>query len=92
MKNDVNPSIDPYEQIKLWVSGKSVHDFQGICCPDYSCCYPEFKADADVRERFMRAIDTEDSGTVSMMVENFNLRKAISEGVNLHYMFKRTFH
>jgi len=92
MKNDVNPGVDPYDQIELWVSGKSVHDSKGICCPDYSCCYPEFKADADVRERFMRAINTADFGTVNLMVENFNIRKAISEGVNLMYMFERTIH
>lgn len=43
------------EQIKLWVEGESVHiegENGGMCCPDFSCCQPEFLAPKEERELF----------------------------------------
>lgn len=45
------------EQLDLWVAGESVHGDQ--CCPDFSCCKPELRADADVRRAFAAASESE---------------------------------
>ncbi len=41
------------EQIRLWVSGNSVHnDERDECCPDFSCCEPKLQASSSERLAF----------------------------------------
>lgn len=45
------------EQLRLWVSGESVHKNLPEmntyeCCPDFSCCKPELQAPVEVRQAF----------------------------------------
>ena len=42
--------MDADEQVRKWVAGESVHADQ--CCPDFSCCRPEFQAPQEERDRF----------------------------------------
>lgn len=48
------------KQVKLWVEGKSIHkgnkdDKGSKCCPDFSCCRPEFQASREEREKYAAA-------------------------------------
>ena len=48
--------ISSDEQLRRWVGGESVHnDQRDECCPDFSCCVPELKADAETRKAFADA-------------------------------------
>jgi len=43
-------------QIDQWVKGKSIHnDIENECCPDFSCCKPEFLASEEMRKTFQAA-------------------------------------
>lgn len=48
------------EQLKLWLSGKPVHNKdRDECCPDLSCCQPELLACLEEREHFVAADSNE---------------------------------
>lgn len=48
------------EQLKQWVAGNSIHNVvDDECCPDFSCCRPEFRAPDDVRQRYLAATSKE---------------------------------
>jgi hypothetical protein len=58
---DVRKVATRDEQLKLWVEGESVHlalkDVPDdpdayCCCPDFSCCQPQLRADLAVRQAF----------------------------------------
>jgi len=60
------------EQLELWVNGKSVHnDEKDACCPDFSCCHPELKADKATRIKFAKAYRRCDRKTVDTMLVAF---------------------
>jgi hypothetical protein len=41
------------EQLDLWVEGKSLcPNDNGECCPDFSCCNPNFLAPLEIRKMF----------------------------------------
>ena len=45
-----------FEQLSLWVAGYSVHDDEcGMCCEDFSCCWPQLQVDQATRWRFVGA-------------------------------------
>jgi len=45
-----------FEQLSLWVAGHSVHDDErGMCCPDFSCCWPQLQVDQATRWKFVGA-------------------------------------
>lgn len=53
-------TMTPEEQLRLWVEGESVHDYDTPqCCPDFSCCKPELKVEKTVREAFVAANERE---------------------------------
>lgn len=46
------------EQLSQWIEGKpACPNDGGECCPDFSCCEPEFLTPKDEREAFNRADD-----------------------------------
>lgn len=48
--------VAPYtvdEQLARWVAGESVHNDQGDCCPDFSCCRPSLAWPIDQRRAFV---------------------------------------
>lgn len=54
--------MTPEEQLDLWVSGKSVHNYDryppdGECCPDFSCCDKNANTPIELRKRFKAADD-----------------------------------
>ena len=77
--------MNKYEQLGLWVEGKSVHRgsrTEGECCPDFSCCRPELLAPKDVREVFAAAYKLENEPVVMRMLMAF-LGEALS-GYKVH--------
>jgi len=45
-----------FEQLSLWVAGHSVHDDErGMCCEDFSCCWPQLQVDQATRWKFVGA-------------------------------------
>ena len=45
-----------FEQLSLWVAGHSVHDDErGLCCEDFSCCWPQLQVDQATRWKFVGA-------------------------------------
>ena len=45
-----------FEQLSLWVAGQSVHDDErGMCCEDFSCCWPQLQVDQATRWKFVGA-------------------------------------
>lgn len=49
------PSAEVEDQMLKWVDGESVHigtKTEGQCCPDFSCCKPEFLWPKERREFF----------------------------------------
>ncbi|MDJ0953379.1 MAG: hypothetical protein QNJ81_06845 [Acidimicrobiia bacterium] len=60
------------EQLIEWANGNSIHNEErGECCPDFSCCVPEAKADKDVRQRFLKAYMENDQRLMGEMLGNF---------------------
>ena len=52
-------------QLAQWVEGNPVHNpVREECCPDFSCCSPEFLAERKVREAFAKA---DESGRMNML-------------------------
>lgn len=55
--------ISAQEQLERWVAGESIHRIdeslptrdKNECCPDFSCCKPEFLAPKEIREAFAAA-------------------------------------
>lgn len=40
-------------QLEEWVKGNPIHNIQdNECCPDFSCCNPEFIQPKEIRETF----------------------------------------
>lgn len=65
------------EQVRLWLEGKSVHEGspgKGECCPDFSCCRPEFQASREDRERFAKAYFAGDEDAKMEMLMGFLAR------------------
>lgn len=60
-------NITSDQQLQMWVDGSPQHkgdkeDPHSQCCPDFSCCRPDFLQPREVREAFAaaRAADDED--------------------------------
>lgn len=66
------------KQLELWVEGKSVHDDeQDWCCPDFSCCQPDFLAPEHERRIFLEAYQRGNNIVMDSMLAEF-LGRAIS--------------
>ncbi|MCK9567580.1 hypothetical protein M0R72_01360 [Candidatus Pacearchaeota archaeon] len=62
MSKVIREYISCDEQLRRWVDGESVHrlissDEDSECCPDFSCCKPEFLQPVEVRQAFAAADD-----------------------------------
>lgn len=59
MKPDIQVVATGEEQLQRWVDGQSTHwdrgEFGIECCPDFSCCKPEFMQPLEVRQAFQVA-------------------------------------
>jgi len=61
-----------HTQLIEWVKGNPVHNYEdGECCPDFSCCYPDLLAPAEVRKAFCNAETKGDNDTKSRMLGEF---------------------
>ena len=57
------------EQLQLWLKGKSVHNEErNECCPDFSCCKPEFLAPFEEREMFVEQLVKGDNSMLYMFL------------------------
>ncbi len=75
------------EQVKLWVEGKSVHGAgeYNECCPDFSCCRPEFQAPKEEREKFAAAqLAGDEQTTMGMLGEFLGRAMRIEYGKKVH--------
>lgn len=64
--------IDIHGQVSAWELGVSIHlEDEHLCCPDYSCCFPELLACPETRERYARAWACEDLDTVNELDADF---------------------
>lgn len=73
------------EQLRLWVAGDSRHNVnRDECCPDFSCCNPDFLADLEVRERFAQAIREGDEKTKMSMIGMFLGNAMAAYGKKVH--------
>jgi hypothetical protein len=64
--------MTPEEQLKQWLNGESIHNTdRDECCPDFSCCRPEFMAPKEERERFAKASLEGDERTTNAMLCEF---------------------
>ncbi len=44
------------QQLKFWVSGKSIHnEIDNECCPDFSCCVPSLRSSKSERLKFEKS-------------------------------------
>lgn len=44
------------EQLREWVKGNPIHNtVDDECCPDFSCCKPEFLQPVEIRKTFQAA-------------------------------------
>lgn len=49
-------------QLEEWVKGRALHNPIGNeCCPDFSCCKPDFLMEEDLRIKFSNAIKIGDN-------------------------------
>jgi len=80
-------------QIDEWVKGNSYHNkIDNICCPDYSCCKPEFLQPVKVRREYKKA----DQEKRAVMDFNFMLtgvrkeypKKVVEAAMNQSLEFK----
>lgn len=71
------------EQLTLWISGKSVHNDKGECCPDFSCCNPKLLAPKEVRETFAAAERSGNKKVVDRMLMEFLGRLLAGENVHI---------
>ena len=71
MKYEDGRTMDPEDQVKLWVAGKSVHNGSkehpfSECCPDFSCCYPDLLWPLELRLKFQSATTKERHSMLGM--------------------------
>lgn len=60
------------DQLSEWVKGNPIHNTErNECCPDFSCCKPDLKADRETRERFYQAFQEKDHDTIMKMLTMF---------------------
>ena len=60
------------EQLKFWLSGKSIHNQdRDECCPDFSCCRPELQAPKEVREIFYMAYLKDNQDLINRLLMEF---------------------
>lgn len=53
--NILNPRTRIEMQLQDWSEGLSVHnDTDGVCVPDYSCCYPELSSPPRARTLYLQ--------------------------------------
>lgn len=57
------------EHLDAWVAGRSVHDDEDLCCPDFSCCFPELLWPVEQRRAFKAAMLAGDVVTVMKAIE-----------------------
>ena len=63
-------------QLDTWVAGEPKHmaaegEHGDQCCPDFSCCRPDFLQPLDVREAYRAAYVAEDEETTYRMLGAF---------------------
>ena len=59
-------------QLDEWVNGNPIHNkVDDECCPDFSCCKPEFLADELTRQTFKAAYLKGDEDTTNGMLLGF---------------------
>lgn len=68
LSSALGEDMSPEKQLELWVSGQSVHNSRtGDCCPDFSCCRPEFEWNIKAKKKFAEAYINEDVKTYQKM-------------------------
>lgn len=64
--------MTPLEQLDLWVNDKSIHNSEREeCCPDFSCCQTQFKAEAKVRKAFRKAFIENNKEVINAFLMGF---------------------
>ena len=59
-------------QLDEWVKGNPIHnDVENECCPDFSCCKPEFLQPLEVRETFKAVHNNGDEDAEMGMLASF---------------------
>jgi len=79
----VGEEMDCDEQLKLWLEGKPVHNYErDECCPDFSCCNPHLLASEEERKEFILAVNSGNLSAQIAMLGEFlgRLCSYISEG------------
>ena len=52
-------------QLKHWLAGNpTCNPVLDVCCPDFSCCYPELLLDVNTRKKFADAFKNQDGKTI----------------------------
>jgi hypothetical protein len=68
LSSALGEDLSPEKQLELWVGGQSVHNSRtGSCCPDFSCCRPEFEWPVEDKKRFAEAYVDENQELYMMM-------------------------
>jgi hypothetical protein len=57
--------VPDQEQLERWLGGESVHNLEGECCPDFSCCRPNLRWSYELRKQF---IDGDESVRMGMLL------------------------
>ena len=72
------------EQLKFWLEGISkCRNDRDECCPDFSCCNPEFLADKEARQAFVDGDDKTRMEFLGMFLGNaFASKKVYVAGVD----------
>lgn len=69
-------------QLSQWVSGFSFHNgVDDMCCPDFSCCYPEIVTPLEKRQEFFKLYKEKGSEATIPMIAEF--LKAV-QGQDIH--------
>jgi len=68
-------TIDRDEQLRRWVAGESLHDEDGRCCPDYSCCYLHLLVPREERQFYLTAYREEKQKELNRMEYRYLARK-----------------
>ena len=71
------------EQLRLWLTGKSVHNEEtNECCPDFSCCIPSLEASQEDKLTFCNAWVNERYDITSGMMLIFLSSMVIARGMD----------
>lgn len=71
------------EQLKRWRDGESLHNIEtDECCPDFSCCKPELKADQATRNAYYNAWESKNHSLVTEFLMGF--LSALANGTKTH--------